>query len=132
MNNKYYFFIIDSIYDLIIRDLHSISNNIIKLQEVNLDILDNYQRQYEEINIIVSSLRIDTVISRIINTNRNIIKDKIKNKEIIINYNILTNNSYTLKENDIFSIRKYGKYKYLGIIKNTKKDNYIIKLNKYI
>jgi len=131
-NNKYYIFIIDTIYDLIEKEYHTISNNIIKIKEVNINTLNNYQRQYENIEIIVSSLRIDTVISRLICTNRNNIKNLINKKEIILNYNILTNNSYNLKENDIFSIRKHGKYKFLGIIKNTKKDNYIIKLNKYI
>ena len=50
----------------------------------------------------------------------------------MINYNYLSNNSYTLQDGDIFSIRKFGKYKYVGIIKTTKKDNYIIKYLKYI
>ena len=131
-NNKYYFFIIDTIYDLLLRDFNTIGNKPIKLKEIPLDTISNYQRQYEEINLIVSSLRIDTIISRLIQTNRNNIKTLITKKEIILNYNPLTNNSYLLKENDIFSIRKYGKYKFLGIIKTTKKDNLIIKLNKYI
>ena len=39
---------------------------------------------------------------------------------------------HILKENDIFSIRRYGKYKFIGVVKNTKKDNYIIKYLKYI
>jgi len=130
-DNKYYIFITETIYDLIDKEFNMIGNNIIKIKEVSLDTLDNYQRQYESIEIIVSSLRIDTVISRLICTNRNNIKEKINKKEIILNYNILNTPAYTLKENDIFSIKKYGKYKYLGIIKNTKKNNYIIKLNKY-
>lgn len=131
-NNKYYIFITENIYDLIEKEYHSISNNIIKIKEVDINTLNNYQRQYEDIEIIVSSLRIDTVISRLICTNRNNIKNLINKKEIILNYNPLSNNSYLIKENDIFSIRKYGKYKFIGIIKNTKKDNYIIKLNKYM
>ena len=94
--------------------------------------VDILKKKYEEVEIIVSSLRIDTVISRIIGTNRDKIKDKIKNKEIMINYNYLSNNSYTFRDGDIFSIRKFGKYKYVGIIKTTKKDNYIIKYLKYI
>ena len=37
-----------------------------------------------------------------------------------------------LKENDIFSIRRYGKYKFSKIVKNTKKDNIIIEYHKFI
>ena len=132
IDNKYYFLIIDSIYDLIKNNLFFIGNKKIKLKEENINILNNYQRKYKDINLIVSSLRIDTVIARLIGTNRYNIKNKIKNKEIIINYNILTNNSYILKENDIFSIRKHGKYKFIKIINTTKKNNYIIEIKQYI
>ena len=101
---------------------------------VSLDIsyLEDYQRDYEEIELIVSSERIDTVISTIIHSNRNVIKDKIKDKEILLNHDLLKNNSYVLKPGDIFSIRKFGKYKYVGIVKSTKKDNYIVKCLKYL
>jgi RNA-binding protein YlmH len=51
---------------------------------------------------------------------------------IILNYSLLKDGSINLKENDIFSIRKYGKYKFNKIIKNTKKDNIIIEYYKYI
>ena len=37
-----------------------------------------------------------------------------------------------LKENDIFSIRRYGKYKFVGIVKSTKKNNFIVRYLKYI
>ena len=37
-----------------------------------------------------------------------------------------------LKENDIFSIRKYGKYKFLGEINRTKKGSLVIKYLKYV
>ena len=50
----------------------------------------------------------------------------------MLNYDFLKNSDYKLHEGDIFSIKRIGKYKYNGIIKTTKKDNYIIQLNKYI
>ena len=37
-----------------------------------------------------------------------------------------------LKDGDIFSIRKYGKYKFSGVIKTSKKNRYIIECLKYI
>ena len=66
-----------------------------------------------------------------INTSRSIVEEKIKNKEIFINYEILKNKDYKLKEGDIFSIRKYGKYKFIKIIKITKKNNLLIEYLKY-
>ena len=36
-----------------------------------------------------------------------------------------------LREGDIFSIRKYGKYKFNGVLKETKKGGYIIEILQY-
>ena len=131
-NNHYYIMIINSIHDLIINNLNMIGKHHIKLKEVPLEILDNYQRKYEEIELIVSSIRIDNVISTIIGTSREQIKKKFLNDEIILNYEVCHKLNYELKENDTFSIRRFGKYKYSGIIKETKKGNYLIKCLKYI
>ena len=130
--DNYYFYIFDELKDFILNNLIMIGNNSVKLEEIDFNYLSNYKRKYEENKIIVSSLRIDNVISKIIKTNRDKVIDKIKNKEIILNYEIVNKNSIILKENDIFSIRRYGKYKFIGIEKSTKKDNYIIKYLKYI
>ena len=131
-NGKYYIFVLELISNYIKTNLLFIKNSPIELEEKNLDTLKDYQQKYEEYITISSSLRIDTIISRITNLNRSIVTDKIKNKEILLNYEILNKNSYLLKENDIFSIRKFGKYKFIGIEKKTKKDNYIIKYLKYV
>lgn len=131
-DGKYYLYILKIIDNYIRSNLLFIRNAPIELVERDLNYLENYHQKYEEYSIIVSSLRIDTIISRIINTNRSNVIDKIKNKEILVNYEVLTKSSYTLKEQDIFSIRKFGKYKFIGIEKTTKKDNYIVKYQKYV
>lgn len=131
-DNKYFFYVADKIINYMLDNFKMVGNNSIKLREVNLDVMADYKRKYEEIEFIVSSLRLDTVLSRLIGMSRDKIKEKFKNKDIILNYKIVNNNSYMLQEGDIFSIRKYGKYKFIGVIKSTKKDNYIIKCFKYL
>lgn len=130
-NNHYYIYVLESIVPYIKNNLLLIKNSHVELIEVPLETLKEYHKEYEVIKIIASSTRIDTVISRLIQTSRPNIIEKIKNKEIILNYDILKNNSYQLKENDIFSIRRYGKYQYIGIKKETKSKNYIIECKKY-
>ena len=130
-NNHYYIYVLESIAPYIKNNLLLVKNSRIELIEVPLETLKEYHKEYETIEIIASSTRIDTVISRLIQTSRPNIIEKIKNKEIILNYDILKNNSYQLKENDIFSIRRYGKYQYIGIKKETKSKNYIIEKKKY-
>ncbi|MBQ9024493.1 MAG: hypothetical protein IJ105_04650 [Bacilli bacterium] len=131
-NNRYFIYIFSNIENDFINRFNMVSNKHISLEKIDIDYLKEYKRKYEEITFVSSSERIDTIVSRITNINRKDILNKIKNNEIIVNYEIVKSNSYILKENDIFSIRKYGKYKYIGIQKNTKKDNYVIKIYKYI
>lgn len=131
--NGYYYVFVSKDLALYIKDnLKMVGNKKVSLEEVDLSVLDNYERKYEEKEIIVSSLRIDNIISGIINTSRKVALDKIKNKEVIVNYDVMNKNSYILKGNDIFSIRRYGKYKFVGIVKSTKKNNFIVRYLKYI
>lgn len=131
-NNKYYFYVFSSIENYIILNLEKIGKYKIYLEKKNIEEFKNYERRYEEITLISSSERIDSIISGLININREKVREKIKNKEVILNYEIVNNNSKVLRKDDIFSVKRYGKYKYYGVIKNTKKNNYIIKIYKYI
>lgn len=131
-NDDYYVYIENNLSTYIKDNLNIIGNKKIVLEEVSLDVLKDYERKYEENEMIVSSLRIDSIVSSIIKSSRSKVLEKIKNKEVIVNYEVMSKNSYLLKENDIFSIRRYGKYKFVGIVKSTKKDNYIVKYLKYV
>lgn len=131
-NDYYYVFVSDDLALYIKDNLKMVGNKKVSLEEVNLSVLDNYERKYEEKEMIISSLRVDNIISGIINTSRKVALDKIKNKEVIVNYGVMNKNSYKLKESDIFSIRRYGKYKFVGIVKSTKKNNFIVRYLKYI
>lgn len=131
-DNNYYFYLLDSMKDYFLTNFNKIKNNYIELEEIDINSLKDYKRRFKELELIIKSERIDTIVSNITNTSRSKVKDKFKNKEVILNYEVLTNSSYLLKEEDIFSIRKYGKFKYIGKIKQTKKNNYIVKIHKYL
>lgn len=130
--DNYFFYVLDNMSFYVKNNLFMIGNSSITLEEVSLNVFNNYNRKYEVLNIVVPSLRIDAVISKIIGTSRKNILEIIKNKEVILNYSILKNESVLLKTGDIFSIRKYGKYKFSTVLKSTKKDNIIIEYFKYI
>lgn len=132
IDGKYYLYALDMIRNYLENNFTRIKNSSIELVERDLSLLENYERKYEKLKFIVSSNRIDTVISSICHTGRNVIPDMIKKKEIILNYDFLKDNSYKLKDNDVFSIKRIGKFKYNGVIKNTKSNHLIIEVLKYI
>ena len=131
-NDKYYIIVMDSIYELVNSYLNMIGKHSVKLKEVPIETIKDYQKQYENLNLIVTSLRIDNFISKLIGTSRDNIKNKFQNDEIILNYEVCHKVNDALKPNDIFSIKKYGKYKYIGITKTSKKGNYLVTCQKYI
>lgn len=131
-NNRYFIIILSSIDNYIKSNLTSIKNSKVDLIERNPYYLKDYKQEYEECIIIVPSIRVDVIVSKIINSSRSNALEKIKNGDIYLNYELLTKPTYMLKENDIFSIRKYGKYKFLGEINRTKKGSLVVKYLKYV
>lgn len=131
-NNRYFIIILSSIDNYIKSNLASIRNSKVDLIEKDPYYLKDYKQEYEECIIIVPSIRVDVIVSKIINSSRSNALEKIKNGDIYLNYELLTKPTYMLKENDIFSIRKYGKYKFLGEINRTKKGSLVIKYLKYV
>lgn len=131
-NNRYFIIILSSIDNYIKSNLTSIKNSKVDLIEKDPYYLKDYKQEYEEFNIIVPSIRVDVIVSKIINSSRSNALEKIKNGDIYLNYELLTKPTYMLKENDIFSIKKYGKYKFNGIINETKKGNIIVNISKYV
>ena len=77
-------------------------------------------------------MRIDNVISKLINKSRSQVNKMILDNLILLNYNELRNNNAILNSNDILSIRKYGKYKIGSIINYTKKENIVLEIIKYV
>ncbi len=132
IDGHYYVYVLDIVRNYFETNFLMVRNSRIKLREIPIDAFKDYERHYEEETYIVSSNRIDTVISSIIHTGRSNISDLLKKKEIILNYDFLKSVSYKLREGDTFSIKKIGKFKYNGIIKNTKSNNLIISIYKYL
>ena len=132
IDGHYYVYILSMLRNYFESNFLMVGHSYIELEEIDVDAFKDYERDYEEFELIVSSERIDTIISSIIHSGRNKIKDLIKDKDIMLNYDYLKDTSYKLKEGDIFSIRRIGKYKYSGIINKTKSNNLVIKIHKYL
>ena len=130
-DNIAYVYIFTDLYEDIKYNFTLNKISIKKIELLDKDYLSDFQIEYEELELLVSSLRLDNIISSITNDSRKSVLDRFKNKEIIINYEVATKPSIIIEENDVFSIRKYGKYKYNKILKNTKKGGFIISVSKY-
>lgn len=128
----FYVYLLKKISMFVVDNFLMVGHSPVKLQEVPLDFLKDYRREYEKLELIVASSRIDAVISKIIGCNRKKVQGKIHEKLVLLNGRLLERSSYLLQVGDIFSIRGCGKYRYQGNIGRTKKNNLIILVEKYV
>ncbi len=131
-DNNFYLFLLPHLENDFKCNLTNIRDYKIELIEEDLSYANNFKQEYKLEEYIVSSLRIDNIVSTITHESRNEVLYHFKNKEIILNYEENIKPTRIIHENDVFSIRKYGKYRYLGIIKTTKKGGFIISIEKFI
>lgn len=93
---------------------------------------DNLSTNTEEIDVIVTSMRIDNVVGACANVSRALSTELIEHDKVFVNYSIPTKVSQLVHFGDTVSIRGYGKYKIIEQVKSTKKDRLVIKVLHYI
>jgi tetratricopeptide (TPR) repeat protein len=71
--------------------------------------------------VIVSSLRLDGIISAVYNVSRSKSSALVDGEKVFINGKLAKNNSVPLKENDTISVRGYGRFKFKEISGDTRK-----------
>ncbi|MGO2118445.1 MAG: YlmH/Sll1252 family protein [Fusobacterium sp.] len=114
----------------IIENIDRISNIPVKVSLTKEDEIPNID--FKTKTITISSLRLDSVISGIVNISRQRGADEIIKGNIMVNYVINKEKSIEIKEGDIISIRKFGKFKIGDEISINKKGKIRISIKEYI
>lgn len=131
-NNKAICFINNSIIDYININLEKVGRTKVKTKIININNYNIPKPKIEEKNIIISSLRLDAVLSGAFNVSRGKISDYIKGEKAFVNFVIETNGAKNVKLNDIITLRGLGRIKVLDIVGKTKKDRIVLNIGKYI
>jgi len=127
-----YFFITKDISEYIKTNLNKVGSVGIKLREINFDEVKIIEPTFKEINFSVSSLRIDSILAGSIMESREKSVSYIKNGIVLLNYLPCENPSQKINENDIFSIKGYGKFKVAEIGGISRRGKTFVKVVKYI
>ena len=90
------------------------------------------EKQFEEISIIVSSIRLDSFVSEIARTSRSKASDIISEGRVFVNYVEELKTSKKLDVGDIITVRGKGKFIFDRIERTTRSDNMVVILKKYI
>ena len=130
INNEGYLFCLDKISQYIVDNLSSIKHTSVKCKIID-DIPELFNQIPDEEEYIVSSLRIDTVVSAVFKMSRNSASQLINQEKIFINSKTVYKDSVQLKEDDVVSVRGYGKFIYSQTVNETRKHKMVVAIRLY-
>lgn len=130
LNNEGYLFCLDKISQYIVDSLSSIKHTSVKCKIID-DIPELFNQLPDEEEYIVSSLRIDAVVSAVFKISRNSASQLINQEKIFINSKTVYKDSVQLKEGDVVSVRGYGKFIYSQTVNETRKYKMVVAIRLY-
>ena len=98
---------------------------------VNIGELMQKEIEFEELEIIVSSIRLDNFVSELAKCSRAQASELIKTGRVFLNYINEFKDSKRINQKDIITIRGKGKFIFEDIEKETKSGRLLIKIKKY-
>ena len=124
--------VLSEISNILLNDLKTLTRfrkSEITIESINdLSLIEN---EYEDINIIVSSIRLDNFVAELANCSRNNSEEIINEGKVFINSIIEFKASKKINVNDIITIRGKGKFIFDGIEKETRSGRYLLNMRKY-
>lgn len=97
----------------------------------NINDLTCIKNEFEDLNIIVSSIRLDNFVAEIANCSRTNASDLISEGRVFVNSINEFKDSKKINIGDLITIRGKGKFIFDGIEKETRSGRYLLNMRKY-
>lgn len=80
----------------------------------------------------ISSNRLDAVIAQVHHLSRSAAQDLMRSGQVFLNGRAAENSSCELHEEDQVSVRHYGKFRYMGPVRTTRKGKLCVRIEQYV
>lgn len=126
-----YLMCLESIADYICENLEQVKHTKVTVQPVEeVPASLRPKRIHEEHQI--ASERLDALLSKVFNLSRSKGQSLFGEKKVAVNGKVEENPSFLPKEGDLISARGYGKFRYLGVDRTTKKGKLSVSIEKFV
>lgn len=129
--NQAYVFCMNNISDFLCDNLIRIKHTVVLCQRFSGAIQD-IPIKFEKIDGTVASIRLDTLLALAWNASRSSLVSLIEEGRVFVNGKCITSNGYHIKEQDLISARGLGRFVYKGVLTQTKKGRFLVRIEKYI
>lgn len=126
-DNCGYLFCLEQISKYIKDNLNQIKHTNVTVTETDA-LPDNIIKAPEPGELVISSRRLDVLVSAVYKLSRNETAGLFSAGKIFVNSKSSSNASYQIKENDIVSVRGFGRFTFLQQLRKTKKDRIAVEV----
>lgn len=130
-DNCAYLFLIEKLSDYVCENLTKVKHTVVSAQKIQ-SVPEGELFKTESISIPVSSLRLDCLIAGVYNLSRSQVVEFFSAQKVFINGRLIENISHIPKENDIISVRGFGRFIFSSTGGFSKKGRTYVNLEKYI
>lgn len=128
--NCVYFPVVIEFVDYIMQNLKKVRNVSVS---VNVELFNKLpNKKIEILYVVVASLRIDVIVSAVVNTSREKSKKLIQNRQVKLNGSFELNFDAKVCENDLIVVTRYGKFKIKESLGSTSKNKIKLVIHKFI
>ncbi len=119
------------ILDFVMYNLDQIGKESVDVKEIDLTEVEKPIEEYTDVNLTISSLRLDALISGVCKMSRNKASILINQNKVKVNWRPIDNISFEINEGDVLSIRKFGRVKLIECLGHSKKGKEKIRVRVY-
>jgi len=125
--------VLDDISKFLLNNISSLTRfSKSKIEKINIENIRKKEINKEELRVIVSSMRLDCVISELLKTSRGKAEEIIKEQRVFVNFENIDKLTKQIKENDLITVRGKGRFEIESIEGTTKNDRVKLIVNKFI
>lgn len=125
-------FVSEEIAQYVTQQLDKVGRYGVTIEICEISDVEIPPKKFKELSFTVNSLRLDGVVSGCTGQSRNISANLIESGNVTVNWEEILNVSKKVEENDIISIKGYGRFVLSEIGGQTRKGRTFIKVKKYI
>ena len=126
---KAYLFCLDRISGFIIENLTSVKHTSVSVRKTEAEDIKDIPKSFEKEKLIqAASERIDAVIAKVYNISRSAASEYFAQKKVFVNGRQTENTSLNLKQDDVVTVRGFGRFKLSEIVGTSKKGKLNIKI----
>lgn len=127
-----YIFVLEDIAGFICDNVSKVSGCGVEVLICEPDSVVIPEKKFCKIEAVAGSLRLDAVVAAMLKLSRNEAKTKILSGKVSVNHTEILNGDFMLKENDLLSVRGFGRAELSEIGGKTRSERVHITLKKYL